>query len=404
MSIDLGNTRENFKSLQPDIVHLTSVVYFFQGCLGIVGIALPLFLRNMGFSVSKIAYFTSIMTVPWLFKIIYGSISDAYPIRGKRRKPYLLFYAVAASLGWLLLSCVPAKWWWLLLAALIAQLGFAGTDVVTDGIVVEHSDEKTTQIYQSIAWGARSVGALLTGVMGGYLAAHLPYRVIFAVMGCLPLIILIAVLNYQENVCKDLARRDGFLSSLVKSFKLLFTIRDLGLFCIILFISTLSGMFVVPLFFYLKETLGFSELFLGSLSSITWGGAIVGCFLYLKFLNHLPLKKALYLAFGIGVVSIISCLAIRSQLSSIMIYFMGGVLGYIGILPLMSTAAKLSHKTGVEGSLFAILMSVHNIGVSSSGILGGWLFKWVSIEQLILMSAAMTCAGFFVIARLKTVQ
>ena len=53
----------------------------------------------------------------------------------------------------------------------IANLGLAATDVITDGLVVEYSRKGTAQTYQGIAWGARSVGSILSGYLGGILAA-----------------------------------------------------------------------------------------------------------------------------------------------------------------------------------------------------------------------------------------
>jgi len=385
-----------------EVVRLVGIVYFLQGCLGIVGIALPLFLRELGYSIKAVAYFTALMTIPWFLKILYGVISDTFPIFGMRRKPYLILYSVLASVGWFALAIVPQSWGFLLAAVIVAQLGFAATDVITDGIVVEHSTKETTQTYQSIAWGARSVGALITGIVGGYLAATIPYRLIFAVMGVLPLVALMVVVAYHEKSVEESPFKN-MLEPIIRSFQILFR-GDLGIFCVIVLIAATSSVFVTPLFFFMREQLGFDEKFLGLLSSTTWLGAIIGCGFYLKCLKTIKLKSALMLAFAIGVFNTLLCLFIIDRVSALSIYFLGGVLGYISLLPIMSTAARLSNGTGVEGSLFAILMSLNNIGVAGSGALGGWLSERVSLQVLIIGSAAITLLGFTVIRRLKTVE
>ena len=82
---------------------------------------------------------------------------------------------------------------------MVANLGFAATDVITDGLVVEYSRPGTAQIYQSVAWGARSVGSVLSGFTGGILAARLEARDIFLITSFLPMIALAAIFTLREK-------------------------------------------------------------------------------------------------------------------------------------------------------------------------------------------------------------
>jgi len=36
--------------------------------------------------------YTTIISLPWVFKIFYGLISDNVPICGLKRRPYLIFF------------------------------------------------------------------------------------------------------------------------------------------------------------------------------------------------------------------------------------------------------------------------------------------------------------------------
>lgn len=383
-----------------DVVKLISVVYFMQGAVGIAGIALPLYLRSSGFSVKEIAYYMSVVGVPWFLKVIYGAISDAFPIFGHRRKPYIIICCSIASLGWFLMAMFPPKMAFLIVAMVIANIGFAATDVVTDGIVVEHSTAYTSKIYQGISWGSRSVGSLMSGVIGGYLAAKLDDRIIFALTGVLPLFSVGFAAFYHER--KKVKRRFlHFAESMARSFKELFR-GDLGWLCLLLIVVSFSASFFTPLFFHMREQLGFSEKLLGLLNSITWAGGISGCFLYLNFFKRVKLKNALYMAVGIGFFEILFCLLINNQTTAMAVFFIGGVLGYLSLLPLMSSAAKLAHGTGVESSLFAILMGIFNLGQSTSTFWGGWLSEKVGLHLLIIMTACLTLTGMFVIRRIKS--
>lgn len=386
-----------------NVIRLVSVIYFVQGALGIAGIALPLYLRSSNFSVKEIAFFMSVVSVPWFFKIIYGAVSDAYPICGERRRPYIILCCVAASAGWLLMAVVPAKMVLLALSMMFANLGFAAIDVVTDGVVVEHSTAKTSQIYQSFSWGSRSAGALVSGAAGGYLAATLDYRLIFMMTACLPVISLVAVCFFRENREVRHVARTHFWAPIVKSLRYLIS-GDLAWMCLLLIVVSLSSSFFTPLFFHMKEQLGFRETLLGWLSSITWFGAICGCFVYLKFMKHMRLKTALYMAIGIGFFEILFCLLIQNRETAIAVFFAGGVLGILSLLPMMSTAARLAHGTGTESSLFAILMGVFNLGQAVSTFCGGWLSERIGLRLLIIMTALFTMSGFWVIGKIQSLR
>ena len=153
-----------------DTALLAGLVYFSQGALGIAGITLPIFLRKLGWSIPEITTLTSLVGFPWVLKILYGLFSDTVPIFGYRRKSHLIIYSVIAAVGWFGLALLPADKVWIFLSLTIANLGFAATDVVTDGLIVEHSTPTTSPVYQGIAWGSRSGGAIVSGILGGWLA------------------------------------------------------------------------------------------------------------------------------------------------------------------------------------------------------------------------------------------
>src|SRR3989338_1519987 len=134
-------------SLHWRIAKLAAIVYFIQGSLGIANVAFPLYLRAQGFSIAKIAWLTAVGAFPWYCKIIYGAVSDAIPLWGLRRKPYLVICSAFSSIGWCLLSVLPPNEMCLIVAMSVANLGLAATDVVTDGVGGEHSGAGTAPIY-----------------------------------------------------------------------------------------------------------------------------------------------------------------------------------------------------------------------------------------------------------------
>lgn len=380
---------------------LTSLVYFVQGALGISAVAFPLFLRQKGWGISEIATFSFIAGFPWTLKLIYGAVSDGLPIGGFHRKPYIILASLGSFLSWLGLSFAGEKTEWLYGFVLLGNLGFAITDVVTDALIVENSTEASAQFYQSLAWGWRSLGAVLGGFGGGWLAQNVPYRLIFLATASLPLATLVLGFMIEEEPRRrGGGERPAILRPVFESLKALWE-SDLKYFCLLMLTGSFSSAYGTPFFFFMKERLLFSETFIGTLSSLTWLGAILGCVLYGRLLGGKSLKNALFLSLGLNFINSLSTYGVQNSWTASILFSLGGILGYLGLLPLMAAAAFLSRRSGVEGSLFALLMSVFNLGQILAGFIGGRLFDIIGLQALIFLSALVGLSGFLFIRPLK---
>ncbi len=380
-----------------DIAIVSGVVYFVQGALGIAGIALPLYLRSLRWSIAEIATVSSIAAAPWVLKIFYGLLSDSFPLFGYRRKSYLIICSILSALGWLSLAFLPSDKTWVLFSLLTANLGFAATDVITDGLVVEHSTNLTSHVYQGIAWGSRSFGALVSGVLGGWLAAHWRPQFVFSLTALLPLLGMICVVWMRDRKIE----RGPFKSAMMpikRCFKIIAQ-SNLKWFIAVMMAASLSSTFGMPFFFHMKETLGFNETFLGLLTSVGWGGALLGSVIYVRWLRQIPIHVTLRWAILLNSLNILSTLLILDRRSAFIFIFIGGIMGCLTLLPIMSTAARLTHQTRVEGTLFAILMSLFNLGQISFGYLGGKLFEKIGLYPLILATGVLALFGLFFVRR-----
>ncbi len=382
-----------------DIAFLSGVVYFIQGALGISGIALPLFLRSLHWSVAEITAISAIAGFPWVIKIFYGILSDTYPFLGYRRKSYLILFSAISVLGWAGLVLLPSEKWWILTAMMLANTGFAATDVITDGLVVEHSNEFTSPIYQSIAWGSRSLGAVASGVTGGWLAQHWQPKEVFLLTMFLPLTVALVALWIIEKKVEKAPFKSPW-GPIRSCFKLLLS-SNIGFFSLVLFTASISAAFGLPFFFYMKENLKFTEIFLGLLSSVGWSGALLGSFIYGRFLRKVSPKKLLRYAILINSINIFSTLLIQNQATAFMLVFIGGVMGCLVMLPIMSSAAALTHQTGVEGTLFAILMSIFNFGQIAFGFMGGRVYHVIGLMPLILVTGFLALFALAFVEKLK---
>src|SRR5438874_2431113 len=83
---------------------LFAVVYFSQGMYYVADQVRNLTLKEThGLSPAQVGTFGTIILVPWLIKPIYGLISDAFPLFGRRRKSYFLLTSALATLSGLAL-------------------------------------------------------------------------------------------------------------------------------------------------------------------------------------------------------------------------------------------------------------------------------------------------------------
>lgn len=382
-----------------DIAFLSGVVYFIQGAIGISGVALPLFLRSLNWTVTEITAVSAVAGFPWVIKIFYGILSDTYPLLGFRRKSYLILFSSISVLGWACLVLLPSDKQWILMSMMLANLGFAATDVITDGLVVEHSNEFTSPIYQSIAWGSRSVGAVASGFTGGWLAQHWEPKQVFMLTMCLPLMVSFVALWILEKKVESAPFKSPW-APVRSCFKLMLG-SNIRFFSVILFTASISAAFGIPFFFYMKETLKFPETFLGLLSSVGWTGAMVGSFIYGRFFRKVSQKKLLRAAVFMNSINIFCTLLIQSRESALLLVFLGGIMGCLVMLPIMSSAAALTHHSGVEGTLFAVLMSVFNLGQIAFGFLGGHVYHFTGLIPLIILTGFLAFLPLLAVQRLK---
>ena len=379
---------------------LTSSVYFAQGALSISAVAFPLLLRTKGWSIAEITSFSFVSGLPWTLKIIYGAFSDALPLGGLHRKPYIILASLGSLISWLGIAFLHSRGKWLLIFSFLANLGFAVTDVVTDALVVERSNQSTAQQYQSLSWGFRAGGAVIGGILGGWLAQTVPFPFIFLLTALVASTSLVAGFFVTEPGHEASASKISLVRPIGQALRSLFS-GELKWLASLLLVGSFSAAFSVPLFFFMKVNLHFTDSFLGSLSSIAWVGAIGGCFFYSKLLGRFTLKRMLRWSIGLNVVNILSTFLILNPLSAACISFFGGIAAYLSFLPLISAATVLARQRGIEGCLFALLMSVHNLGQLMATFVGGKLFDQMGLSTLILLSALIAFSGLYFVNRLS---
>jgi MFS family permease len=374
-----------------------AVVYFAQGMWHLPAQPITFTLKErFGYSATQVASFFAVTTLPWLIKPTYGLLSDCVPLFGRRRKSYLMVTGALATTAGLVLSLLPEYTPWRM-AILFTAMGFglAFTDVVVDALMVEHGQRwQLTGTFQSVQWASIHSASVLVGIGGGTLTERGLLRVAFLLAALFPLLSLTMAAFAIPDA------RVGWPAGLLRArwTAIHEALRSRHLWVVAGFILfwTFSPSIGTPLFFYQTDALQFSQPFIGMLTSLSSIAAIMGALAYAGLSRRVALKTMLQMSIGIGVASTLAYLLYRDAISALFIDVTFGGVGMIGTLAFLDLAAKACPKQ-VEGTFFALLMSIYNGGVQGSEVIGGWLYETVGYTRLILISAACTALCWLLI-------
>lgn len=377
---------------------LFGIVYFVQGALSLTAVAMPIFLRDaLGLSIPQMTALLAIASTPWVIKPLYGLVSDYYPIRGLRRKPYLLIASIIASFGWFL-TAINGTYFSVLLAQLCAALGIAATDVFADGLAVQKSTPATKGKIQSICWGSRSLGAVVTGFFGGWLLNFVGPQMIFAFAAVLPLLTFGVVFFVREETYAPPARSLwALLSDTVRTYARTPLLWWVALFLFLWYVSPSYG---TPLFFHLKDTLGFSETVLGILSSTVNFGGVLGAIVFARWLDKVRTRKLLLWLVLLNAALTLLVLGIVNLGTALGVYLVSGVFGIMVLIASMKLIVDVCPK-GFEATTFALLAGTTNLASNVIGVWsGGQLYALIGYTPLVLVSAAVGLAPLLFLKRI----
>ena len=367
--------------------------YFVQGVLGLAGLARTYFMKDqLGLSPAESSALLGITAFPWVIKPVYGFLTDGLPIFGYRRKPYLILAGVLGSSAWLSLATVVNTPTQAVVASTVASLGVAISDVVVDSLVVERARDDPTAssgALQSLCWSCQALGGLASAYFSGSLLLTMAPQQVFGLTAAFPLLVVLMAFQLDEPRIVASPAADGAsgsatapleaFGSLVKEQGTLLwsAVRKREVWLPTLFIAlwqatpSSEGAF----FYFITDELGIGPEFLGRIRVGTSLASLAGIAIYRNYLQEVPLKKLFTWLSLIGAVLGLSQLLLVTHYNRVLgipdTWFTFGddliltVLGQLAFMPLLVLAASLC-PPGVEGTLFALLMSVFN----GAGIIG----------------------------------
>jgi len=338
-------------------------------------------------------YIGSITGVAWLFKIIWGYLIDNY-LSKKTWYSIALFSSIVLSL---FLGTIGFTLSALIILFTIASLATSFRDVAVDGIMcIEGKKANLCGKIQSVQWIAITIASLIVGLVGGYIAQNLNYKIGFIII--IPLYFLAGILIYKYKENKSTIKRENFKLNISK-YKVLYTNKRFVFMCLFMFFYSYAPSFGTPLAFIQRDSFHWSETWIGVLGSIIAICEIVGAMLYYKFCRKINIKKWLLFSVYFGAITTL-CYLIYTPKTAIVYGIIFAVISMIIHLILMDTTARTTID-GLEATSFALLCGIHNLASTASSLSGAWLFPLIGLKPLIIVASITSFICLLFISPLK---
>jgi len=345
--------------------------------------------NHYNFNATQIATFMGIAVFAWNLKPFAGILTDAFPIFRTRRRHYMMLSAGAAALCWLLMGVVSQQYKVLLGAAVALNIFMVIASTVMGGLMVEAGQRydaagRITSLRQAV----QSVGSLINGVLGGFLAT-----IAFgwtAGVGAF-LLFLLVPLTYRYLHERPLAERDTHvLVNAWAQLKAIAKAKTLWAAAILVFLFYMAPGFNTPLYFMQVDKLKFSTRYIGLIETVAGACGILSAVLYGRFCRKLNLRTLLTV--GIGMSAAWTLVYIfYGRTTAMPIDAVSSLVGIVAEVALMDLAVRATPR-GCEALGFSLMMSVRNFALTANDILGSWLtdHRHWQFNKLVLVNAATT--------------
>jgi folate/biopterin transporter len=376
----------------PELVAILTV-YFVQGILGLARLAVSFFLKDeLALSPAEVSALMGIVAIPWMVKPLFGFVSDGFPLFGYRRRPYLILSGLLGVASWVMMATIVHSAWAATAAIALGSLSVAIGDVIVDSIVVSRARGESigsAGSLQSLSWGASAMGGLITAYFSGALLQKFDTRTVFLITATFPLIVSAVAWLIVE---KPVERRSDFtaVKRQIILLKKAVSQKSIWMPTVFLFLWQAMPGSESAFFYFSTNELHFEPEFLGRIRLVSSFAAIVGIWVFQRFLKTVPFRvifgwsTVISSALGLTTLLLVThanrALGIDDKWFSLGDSVILTVMGQIAFMPVLVLAARLCPK-GVEATLFALLMSVVNVSGVLSHELGALLTYWLGVTE-----------------------
>ncbi|KAK9066324.1 hypothetical protein SSX86_013645 [Deinandra increscens subsp. villosa] len=348
---------------------------------------------------SEAQFYSGIIQIPWIIKPLWGLMTDIVPIFRLRRRPYFIFAGFVGSIAMLIPAFstnLPQVF--AVLSFMTAGAGVAIADVTIDACVTENSISHPSLAgdMQSLCGVSSSIGQLVGFAMSGVLVHIIGPQGVFGVLSIPAGLVILVGMMLQEPLVHSYSHKrvsQKFLDA-TKTMVTALKTPDVWRPCLYMYLSLALGVSIHEGMFYwytdAKAGPSFSQEVIGSIFSMGAVGSLLGVLLYQNVFRKHPFRGVLFwsqLLYGAS--SLLDLvLVLRLNLSFgvpdyIFVVMDEGVSRMIGRLkwmPLLVLSSKLC-PSGIEGTFFALLMSIDHVGMLTSSWAGSVLLHALNVTR-----------------------
>ncbi len=377
----------------PELLAILAI-YFVQGILGLARLGVSFFLKDdLGLSPASVAAMAGLASLPWVVKPLFGFLSDSLPILGYRRRSYLVLAGILGCCAWLAMATVVNSAVAATVAIALTSTSTAISDVIADSIIVERIRGKESQSdagsLQSLCWATTALGGLVTAYASGWLLEHLSTRSLFLIIATFPLIIC-AIANFIIETKVSTAPNLSTTKHQITQLRETMTQSSILLPVLFVFLWQSTPNSESAFFFFTTNDLGFNPEFLGRVRLVTSLASLLGIWMFQRFFKSVALRTIFlwttFLSSGLGMTTLLLVTHANRTLGIDDHWFSLGdsliltVMGQIAFMPVLVLAARLC-PPGIEATMFALLMSVLNLGGLISHESGALLMHQLGVTE-----------------------
>ncbi|KAL8054203.1 hypothetical protein ABFX02_05G123400 [Erythranthe guttata] len=352
---------------------------------------------------SEVQLFIGLYYIPWVMKPVWGLMTDVFPVMGYHRRPY---FVVAGVLGVASALSVAAGGRLAVAAALTLLIGITGgvaiADVTIDACIARNSIEirSLAADMQTLCGLCSSAGALLGYSTSGFLVHHLGAQVALGILA-IPSATLILLgfviyeprttnqdIHFEKTKATEKLREAVYGMYRTIKFPQVWKPSLYMYLSLALSISTHEGQF----YWYTDPDAGpaFSQEFIGMIYAIGAMASIVGVIIYHKALKNHPFRPLLFYAqllYAVsGTLDLVFiqrwnlALGIPDYTFVVLEECVSRVISRIRWMPMMVLSSQLC-PLGIEGTFFALLMCIDNLGALTSKWGGGLVLHLLHVTR-----------------------
>ena len=368
----------------------------------------PIIFKDLGIANDKIAFWTSLLILPWSLKPIISVIMELY---GTKKQYIVITELLSAALfGWVVFALALPNFFTLALA-LMGAIALSGSthDIAGDGMYMHQLDAPTQSLYSGWQGAFYNLAKVLAN--GGliFLAGWLVNSKGLSIVASWQLILSICAIilglvglyhfyalpnDHKPATAADFSQKSQELWCIFADF---FSKKYIFFYLFFIFLYRFAeglAMKIAPLFLIAKTDkggLGLTEqeygLVYGTAGVIAF---IVGSISAGYFVSRVGLRKALFTlacAFNIPfVVYLLFAYFLPSHLPTIALGIVGEYFGYgLGFVGLTLFMMQQIAPGKYQMAHYAFANSLMNLGVMIPGMISGYLSKYLGYEHFFLL-------------------